>query len=308
MVALSALLPASGGGNSFGSYLGRGLPVIALLSSQTWVADFTGTVRVHVIGAGGAGQSNDGTGGAAGGYSRKDILVTLGDSFAVTVGAGGLAGGTDGSPSSFVGSGHNLLANGGQGGRAANQGPSAGGTASGGDYNITGGRGAAVTISYGNPTCTGGGAVGLLGVGHDSLGGHPEFITTSGGAGIGGQSFQHGGGSGGPARLFDNTHSTPGPALIGTRVGVFDVANILPSPGHGGRWWPDNMVDGGPGAGGAGVGGERAGHGGAFAGGGAGKWGGHGGYGGGGGGASGSGSRGGFGGDGIVLLEILSVE
>lgn len=292
MPKLSDLLPKGG---AFPGFVARGTPVISLRSSGAWVPDFTGRVRVHVIGAGGAGQTGSNTvrGGAAGGYARKDINVVAGQSYAVTVGAGGRAAGAAGSATTFVGNGTDMTANGGAGGLTSAT--NAGGTASGGDINVTGGRGAG----------QGGGAVGILGAGVDSVLGSGA----SGGAGIGGANLNVApGGAGGPA--FDQ--DTPGQALIGSRIGMADVGNLLTAqtatpfeptgtpelrngnatPGFGG--WGDSQ--------------GRAQMGGAFAGGGSGSFGGHGCWGGGGGGAvSTAGNIVGFGGDGGVLIEIIAV-
>ena len=71
---------------------------IPIATTQTYTFPFSGTVRLHIIGAGGGGKSEfdqrAASGGGAGGYCRKQLTVAANDTMAVTVGTGG-AGGTD---------------------------------------------------------------------------------------------------------------------------------------------------------------------------------------------------------------------
>jgi hypothetical protein len=160
----------------------------AVKTSQTYTFKATGTVFIQAIGAGGSGamfsQDNAGngnatcaiTGGAAGGYSRKTVAVTAGDTLTITIGAGGAripqntsneksngnTGGTTTVTGSNLGSGNtsiSLTANGGggglyngAGGSYTNRtvGPTTGGTASGGDVNNTGGTSSASATSSSN--------------------------------------------------------------------------------------------------------------------------------------------------------------
>ena len=203
--------------------------------SKTWASPLTGKIKVIITGGGGQGAllaSNtninsdarqnlgDATGGGAGGYSEKTFEVTEGETFVVTIGAGGssaiavnsLTGnrvGNNGSASSFVTASAavsvNMAANGGGGGQFnAGQNNSAysvaggtGGTASGGNLNYTGGAGGSITRASGNfynAVATGGGAVAVYGSGYRGgnisfVGtgvGNFELMTTTGGAGIGG--------------------------------------------------------------------------------------------------------------------------
>ena len=154
----------SGGGSA--SYT-----TIFLHNSQTWVPPQDGNIMIHVIGAGGSGSAS-GTdsqleSGAAGGYCRKNSLaVTTSGSFTVTIGAGGASrfgsygAGTAGGTTSIAGTGlgSTLTANGGAGGALGSNTYTAGGTATGGDVNYTGGRGG---------HDLGGGAIGLTGTGND---------------------------------------------------------------------------------------------------------------------------------------------
>jgi len=204
---------------------------VVLTSSQTYTARRTGIADVICIGAGGQGGSSgkqvpghgamdfNGTGGGAGGYSRKRIPITAGDTFTVVVGAGGQANGStlmpDASGVKDGGAGGEttfdhasataniaLDSNGGAGGlgnetstaSGATYAGGAGGTATGGDVNFTGGRGGTITRSNNSSSkgifTTGGGAVAIFGAAFN--GGDINFTSSgltraaTGGAGIGG--------------------------------------------------------------------------------------------------------------------------
>jgi len=244
-----------GGGGVF-------LPHFALTAfSGTWVADLDGQVCVHVIGGGGAGiSSNDGTGGAAGGYTRKIFDVVSGDTFTYTTGRGGRSSSQAGLSSSFTNSSSiTLTANGGSGGSAGTDISPTGGTASGGDVNVTGGS--AGSRASGNQR-TGGGAVGIFeldgGTGYSSGNVTTSSSTnhlTTGGAGVGGRSASvygistgqgggsGGGGSGGPSLTpsDDNYRGTNvdvvfrgGPALISKPETCKNLFRFIPDFGKGG--------------------------------------------------------------------------
>ena len=200
---------------------------VVLTSSQTYTARRTGIADVICIGGGGQGGSsgktglavNNITGGGAGGYSRKRIPITAGDTFTVVVGAGGqastskmpgagnLTAGSAGGESTFDHASATaniaLDSNGGGGGLAnqtttasgATYAGGAGGTATGGDVNFTGGRGGTITRSNNSSGqgcfATGGGAVAVFGDAYN--GGDINFtasgnytVAATGGAGIGG--------------------------------------------------------------------------------------------------------------------------
>jgi len=164
---------SSGGGASF--------PTIFLHNSQTWVPPQDGNIMIHVIGAGGSGcmstTSTTYQSGAAGGYCRKNSLaVTTSGSFTVVVGAGGApvfgaGGGNAGGNTTVAGTGlsSTLTANGGALGAISAVATTAGGTASGGDVNNTGGTG-----GYQK----GGGAVGLTGTGNSGF--YRNFLADGG--------------------------------------------------------------------------------------------------------------------------------
>ena len=162
MSNLTDLISAAGGGGS--------LPVnIVLTKSQTWVPPVDGNICIHVVGGGSGGRGTSGysmSSGAAGGYCKKNSLaVTTSGSFTVVVGAAGLATTGDSSPSgaggasTVAGTGlsSTLTANGGAAVSSTSS-RAAGGSASNGDVNRTGGAGGQF----------GGGAVGIYGTGEQS--------------------------------------------------------------------------------------------------------------------------------------------
>lgn len=188
-------------------------------SSTTWNKPVNmgsnGFVIVEVCGAGGGGggaasspasNSSAGGPGGAGGFSRKRILAaSLGSSETVTVGTAGTAGsagnnnGGNGGNSSF---GSHCSANGGNGGsgmqaesgnRVAAGGT--GGTATGGDINITGQNGAVARVHDGWPFPAAGGDTPL------GMGG----VWQSGGGGNGAAGRGYGAGGGGGVSFADST-------------------------------------------------------------------------------------------------------
>ena len=165
--------------SNFTDFIGGGgsasFPTIFLSKSQTWVPPQDGNIMIHVIGAGGSGATNytqNATSGAAGGYCKKNTLaVTTSGSFTIVVGAGGsrVSGDTSGNAggnSTVAGTGlsSTLTANGGAGGVTNSYADVAGGSASGGDVNNTGGKAYYVDNGY-----SGGGAVGLAGTGNSGF-------------------------------------------------------------------------------------------------------------------------------------------
>ena len=199
--------------------------------SKTFTAPLTGRIKVIITGGGGQGafvanntdiikgNYGSGTGGGAGGYSEKTFNVTAGETFTVTIGSGGATTlamndinstrvGNNGGNTTFVTASAaesvNMVANGGGGGQMQSGGSGSahtvaggtGGTASGGDFNYTGGAGGSVTRVAGNgSSCvvTGGGAVAIYGTAYrggnisvtDALG-DVAYAGATGGAGVGG--------------------------------------------------------------------------------------------------------------------------
>lgn len=194
-----------------GGYRGAILSQQVVMASRVWTCQIAGDYLLTAIGPGGSGAlapaSGNGrgaTGGQAGGLAQKRVSLNAGDQLTLTIGAGGAAqatagaNGNAGGVTTVVGAGVNLVANGGEGGKTAPAGAgtipgaSAGGTASGGDINVTGGGSGSATVAA-VASCmavTGGGAVGVYGTGYasgnaSSSGG---FIARTGGAGVGGNS------------------------------------------------------------------------------------------------------------------------
>lgn len=134
-------------------------------SATTWVAPVDGLVRFHVAGGCGSGgvavraygsTAAAASGGSGAGYSIKTVYAKAGDSFVLVPGARGSAvlvsttssavNGVDGGASTVTGPGVSITASGGKGGKAAHVSTGTataagqtGGTASGGDFNYTGG-------------------------------------------------------------------------------------------------------------------------------------------------------------------------
>jgi len=152
-------------------------------------------LEVYGAGGGGGGSNNadrSGTGGGAGGYARKLIDVTGIPSATVTVGSGGSGGsvsgdGSSGGNSSWDDGTHVVTANGGNGGER--WGPSdgaAGGAASGGDVNATGGAGDSPTDTYGGRVGGGGGDSAVGAGGASTVNGQTGYAGDRGGGGSGG--------------------------------------------------------------------------------------------------------------------------
>jgi hypothetical protein len=152
-------------------------------SDASWSPKLNGLMQVWCFGAGGGGgacgdddQPAVGTGGGAGGLSIGFVpLASTGQTYALTVGAGGpggnpgnadgLADGTNGGQTNFFGNGFLFRAFGGQGGLGrrnitTNVPGGGGGAAEGGSYNYTGGAGGDVDLTAGGhrALASGGGA------------------------------------------------------------------------------------------------------------------------------------------------------
>tara|TARA_R110000744_G_scaffold25784_1_gene63766 strand:- start:1267 stop:2061 length:795 start_codon:yes stop_codon:yes gene_type:complete len=250
---------------------------IPIYSSVTWTPPYNGTGVIHCIGAGGAGfdHTSNTYAGGAGGYCQKAVSFATGTDWTLVVGAGGSGAGgettaTDGT--------HALDSNGGTA-SSGNAGGS-GGTASGGDTNRTGGAGA----------LGGGGAVGVFGTGEagtayragssDARGPSFDSAGVLSGGGVGGTKGENEGTS-----TSQNYNTPSGVRAYGVSFG-------------GGRLYGP---DGGFLSGGGSIYANDSGAGDGF--------GGYGGIGGGGGGTRVSPGTGrpGFGGDGMILIQYLTV-
>lgn len=191
-----------------------------VLSSSTYTFTATGTVIIQAIGAGGSGaiyctnyaQNGRGaavSGGAGGGYVRKAVAVTAGDTISITIGAGGArtpqtsgneqsdgnAGGTTTVTGSNLGSGNtsiSLTAGGGGGGKQSGGGYSSksvtsntGGSASGGDVNNVGGT-TSVTLTTSSNSYNDGAEmlVGICRGAGPTILGSPEAVTIATNSGV----------------------------------------------------------------------------------------------------------------------------
>ena len=166
--------------SNFTDYIGGGGTTTALYNqwittSQTWTPPYSGVVTIHCVGAGAGGSTgthnNPFGGGGAGGYCKKELTVSTGTNWTMVVGSKGLgclandsSGGSGGNTSATDGT-ITLTANGGSAAVFASAG--AGGTATGGDVNFTGGAGR----NYGG----GGGAVGTRGTGNAGVNGFSNY-------------------------------------------------------------------------------------------------------------------------------------
>lgn len=245
-----------GDGTAMAALYGAFQNVRLLTGAGTYVAKKTGWHRITLSGgcarAGLAVGSNArATGSSAAGFCVGMVFLVAGQSYSYAQGAGASSGsvalgsgalnGVNGGASSFFGTGiPTLTANGGVAGVASVGSTSAltgppGGTASGGHLNVQGGKAGDVSgTTTGGVHASGGGAVGVMGVGYgsgDVVCNSGASSTASGGAGIGGASgsatrtsigsaASSGGGFGGPSGSVTNSVATTGsPSFDGTDQG-----------------------------------------------------------------------------------------
>lgn len=192
------------------------------LTSGTFTVQKTGWHRITVIGAGGSGgrravdnAASDARyaagGGGAGGTCVKEVMLTQGVNYTVTIGAGGASRSTNavtgnaGGTTTVTGPGVSMTANGGGGGATVSTSATpalggAGGGASGGDVNYTGGDGGQARILAGSGNAVaagGGGAPSIFGtrpaggeaVALPLVGGGPNEAASGGGASAGGGGY-----------------------------------------------------------------------------------------------------------------------
>jgi hypothetical protein len=186
--------------------------------STTWVAPMTGTFLIYAVGGGGGGKETGGanfvaSGGGAGGLAIKAARLQAGAALTISIGAGGTKGSsaTDGGDTTIYGAGLNIRAGGGSRGvgeenpyRSVTYSGGAGGTATGGDWNLTGGAGGSAGLApYGGGyegAMGGGGAVAWFGQayrgGNATCNNVGNGYAYGGGAGIGGR--------GGDAEILNN--------------------------------------------------------------------------------------------------------
>ena len=259
--------------------------------SGTFVAPADGIAIFRVLGAGGSGASSGketpGSGGNGGSVGVKRLRVKAGDTYVVTLPAGGAArtqntsgvAGENGGTLTIVGPSASISVPGGRGGvLGANLSPPDNAAPVGLDWFVLGGRGGAAansndaTAQFGG--AGGGGAALLNGSAAAFTGGAGAFVANgtlggAGGAGVGGSggsgsgSGGGGSGSGGSGRrgpnLFGSTEgdiATQDASHSRVLVNVSGPGSIgtTPSPGGGGRGGDGGAkpADGGFGGGGGG--------------------------------------------------------
>jgi hypothetical protein len=159
-------------------------------SSGTWTKPSGITkVMVEVLGAGGSGSytaSGGFNGGGAGGYAKKLLDVSSVSSATITVGTGGagnLGAGNAGGNSSWSDGTNTITGNGGSGANTTSYARTSGGSATGGDLNITGDYGDC--YGYTNSNCRGGSTIYGKG-GFGKFAGYGEQNTPPTGYGAGG--------------------------------------------------------------------------------------------------------------------------
>jgi hypothetical protein len=191
-------------------------------TSGTWTATITGTVTAqgNAPGGSGGGAISAGAGsGAGGGENGQDTFaVTLGNPYAVTIGAPGTGAGGTGSNGGNVqfgpdDNGKVLLLHGGTGGGGNGAGPGAGGTGSTNAIHFDGGAGAPHGASTGGGGGGGGGTASAGNAGAGAVGG--TAVTGGGPGGSGGgisangqpPASNYGGGGGGAGKPSSATRT-----------------------------------------------------------------------------------------------------
>ena len=215
-IASGATLTNNGSSSGFDAGLAS---VQVFTSSGTWTRPSGITkVVIHVVGGGGGGGGGrsaynyQGDGGGAGGLAIKFLDVSSISSSTITVGAATSeaaidADGADGNASSWADGTNTITANGGGHGDRGGDGIyRAGGSASGGDINVTGGSGAS-GMSPNNASFSGG----LGGICSHGFGGGPGAMIRSD-SNNNATGYGHGG-SGGPTNETGGA-SAPGIVVV----------------------------------------------------------------------------------------------
>lgn len=214
--SLQGLVPASGGGTTNflradGTFAAppaappSGFVQRNVYTSSQTITIPTGATKgfVRLVGGGGGVKSGIGAGGGGGGYLEKALTgLTAGNTLALTVGAGGAATGTAGGASSLASGTQSistLTANGGNG-QTNNGQLTAGGTATGGDINITGSYGSGFYDATNNDT---------IGVSGGSPLGSPGAAASDAAAGVG-----YGGGGAASQASATGAAGSPGVCII----------------------------------------------------------------------------------------------
>jgi hypothetical protein len=212
-----------------------------VIGTTSWIAPFTGNIKVLVVaGGGGSGGGIAGGGGGGGVIYDPSVAVTKGTSYTITVGAGGTSGGYVSAPAPGNGGnsvfGSYIAIGGGAGGMYSYVGGSTGGSGGGGAGNAT------------TSTVTNGGS----GTAEQGYAGGSGYVNSSG-------SFAVGGGGGGAGAVGGNATNSPGG--IGGGGGIGYLSSITGSAvyyggGGGGGSRYSSGGTGGNGGGGNGAGGS----------------------------------------------------
>lgn len=231
-------------------------------ASGTFTVKKTGWHRITATAPPGRGGYSSGpntsgagaSGSGAGGFCQGVRWLTQGDVVTVLLGAGptgytpanntAVNGADGGNTTVSTSSMANMVAQGGKGGKATLTGGALlggdGGDSTGGDLNIKGGRGGNIqNCAAGTNTATGGGSVGLQGLGKrgGDISGNGTGNRATGGAGVGGNggdittttsAYSGGGGAGGDAPASTTTTGIGGPNYAGVAGTVGTSAQEAP--------------------------------------------------------------------------------
>lgn len=212
-------------------------PVVVTNPASPWtVPAGVSSIKVEVWGGGGGGggvstglnTTNGGGGGGGGAYNTNTLTVIPGQTYSITIGTAGTAGGSaanggNGGATTVNGTGGAVTANGGTGGGGGNWGNGSAGAAGSGGFNNGGAGGA----SSGNGAGGGGGAGNATptGTGNGGAGSN----TAAGTAGLGSpNSIPYAGGIGAAAKTSNgagNTGTAPGGGGGGGRASGWFSSN-----------------------------------------------------------------------------------
>ena len=241
-VGTTGVSPFTGTGGTESTYSSGGInyKVHTFTSSGTFTTagESAGSVSVLAVAGGGGGGSTRGGGGGAGGYLSGTLSVAAGQSYTVTVGAGGVSGKATNQPKNGWRGGNSVFSTmtaiGGGGGIGEDQ--QAGSEGTGGS---------------GGGACGSNVMVGLSGtVGQGNNGGDATYATPNYGAG---------GGGGAGAVGADSTTTTGGNGGNGLASSITGSSVTYAGGGGGGTYWGGTSGSGGSGGGGdAGVGGANS--------------------------------------------------
>ena len=245
----SRALPETGGKSFVTSNINAGVvKSFTTTGTTSWTAPSdVSQIEVLVVAGGGGGGRWGGGGGAGGLIYNNQYSVTPGQTYTVTVGAGGAGWAGDAQSGGNAASGGNsvfgnlLAVGGGGGGNYGNSSPGPTNGANGG----SGGGGGSNGPTYNNTAHTGGTGFSGQGFAGGATGGAYQTGTVSGGGG--------GGGAGGPGAPFGTP--TGGASL---QFGISGTVSYYAGGGGGMQQTGSTLYAGGTGSGGSGGGGAGA--------------------------------------------------